>query len=218
MKRRPRCRRGYSDSLAPLPFSPVRRSAGPFLVAAVATALTWRIDLAPKAYPNIDASWAAGLYLAAEKGIHFGPDLAFVYGPLGFLSRPSLYYTAPAALATLALGLAYLGSLGLFARRLWLRLGPVGAVVLTLLAASATAFLDGPERVEAIFLLLALGIVFDDGREPGRWVLAGLASLTALMGLVKLSSGAVMLAMLVIVALLPALRRRPWRDAATSLG
>jgi hypothetical protein len=55
MRPRPRWRRGYPAGRAPVPFPPVRRSAGPFLVAAVATAL----------------------YMAAEKGIH-GPVWATV--------------------------------------------------------------------------------------------------------------------------------------------
>src|SRR5689334_18371342 len=37
---------------------------------------------------GLDASWAFGLNEAAAKGRIFGRDLAFTYGPLGYLALP----------------------------------------------------------------------------------------------------------------------------------
>ncbi len=51
--------------------------------------LTWSLGgLAPTSGP--DPSWVAGLYLAFERGFHFGTELVFTYGPLGFLEVPVL--------------------------------------------------------------------------------------------------------------------------------
>ena len=40
---------------------------------------------------GLDDSWLAGLYLARENGLHFGSEIHFTYGPLGFLAHPYLF-------------------------------------------------------------------------------------------------------------------------------
>lgn len=51
--------------------------------------LTWPISsIAPGVGP--DPSWVTGLYLAFEHGFHFGTEVVFTYGPLGFLEVPGL--------------------------------------------------------------------------------------------------------------------------------
>jgi len=47
-----------------------------------------------------ESSWGAVLVYAHEKGLQFGPQIVFTYGPLGFLSIP--YFAAHAAPARLA--------------------------------------------------------------------------------------------------------------------
>ncbi|HJX47894.1 MAG TPA: hypothetical protein VJ375_08610, partial [Gaiellaceae bacterium] len=51
--------------------------------------------------PGVDASWQAGLELAQDQGLHFGRDILFTYGPLGFLTATPLFvvWTGLAALA-----------------------------------------------------------------------------------------------------------------------
>jgi hypothetical protein len=49
------------------------------------------INVTPQ--PGADPSWEAGLVLARSKGLAFGRDLVFTYGPLGFLSHPVLWGT-----------------------------------------------------------------------------------------------------------------------------
>ena len=47
---------------------------------------------------GLDGSWRLGLSLAAQQGLHFGTDVVFSYGPLGFLAEPNLVYPLGVAL------------------------------------------------------------------------------------------------------------------------
>jgi hypothetical protein len=38
--------------------------------------------------PGLTASWETGINVASATGMHFGPDIIFTYGPLGFLDSP----------------------------------------------------------------------------------------------------------------------------------
>jgi hypothetical protein len=59
------------------------------LIGALISLLTWPLGgMAPAMGP--DPSWATGLYLAFEHGLHFGTEVVFTYGPLGFLEVPGL--------------------------------------------------------------------------------------------------------------------------------
>jgi hypothetical protein len=40
---------------------------------------------------GLDGSWRAALSMAAEAGLHWGSQVDFTFGPLGFLSQPALY-------------------------------------------------------------------------------------------------------------------------------
>jgi hypothetical protein len=42
----------------------------------------------------LDRSWQLGLSLAHVEGLHFGRDIVFTYGPLGFLAAPSAVFGA----------------------------------------------------------------------------------------------------------------------------
>jgi hypothetical protein len=60
------------------------------LLGALIAAITWPFkSIAPSA--GLDPSWIAGLYMAAERGMHAGTEIVFTYGPLGFLGLPDLY-------------------------------------------------------------------------------------------------------------------------------
>jgi hypothetical protein len=61
----------------------------PLLGAAVAL-LTWSFfGLSPSA--GIDPSWVEGLYMATERGLNFGTQIVFSFGPLGFLDFPGAF-------------------------------------------------------------------------------------------------------------------------------
>jgi hypothetical protein len=48
---------------------------------------------------GLDPGWQGGLYMAAERGMHFGSHVIFTYGPLGFLAIPQLWYVGLARIA-----------------------------------------------------------------------------------------------------------------------
>lgn len=78
----------------------------PLLGAAIAL-LTWPFfGLAPSA--GIDPSWVEGLYMAAERGMHFGTQIVFSFGPLGFLDFPGAYFIGLGRLAFLWSALVHL--------------------------------------------------------------------------------------------------------------
>jgi hypothetical protein len=62
--------------------------------------LTWPAA-STAASTGIDPSWIVGLHIAAREHLHFGSDIAFTFGPLGFLGYPQPYlgWTSVLALA-----------------------------------------------------------------------------------------------------------------------
>jgi hypothetical protein len=65
-----------------------------FLAAIVAWLSLPPVDLHPTA--GLDGSWGAGLALAHLHNLHFGNDIVFTYGPLGFLAYPGMFTPAVA--------------------------------------------------------------------------------------------------------------------------
>jgi len=136
---------------------------GGLLVAAVAL-LAWPFRTLPA--PSLDLSWEIGLHQAALAGLRFGHDIVFTYGPLGFLSLPTPFVGPTSALAfvaMLALVLVTAAVLLHESRRLF----PLwAAVVVTLVAARALAFIRPPELLE--FVAFALGVELIRRRNVGR--------------------------------------------------
>ena len=75
---------------------PRAHSAALWLLLPLAlTALCWReLPLKPSygEGAGLTTSWEAGVHMALHEGITFGSHLIFTYGPLGFLSSPTLFY------------------------------------------------------------------------------------------------------------------------------
>jgi hypothetical protein len=74
------------------------------LIVAV---LTWQVGFGTPA-AGLDASWNAGLALAAADGLHFGKQIVFSYGPLGFLNSRLVFFGGQAVLSVIYAGLLYL--------------------------------------------------------------------------------------------------------------
>jgi hypothetical protein len=181
---------------------PTRPSAA-VVIAAILTALTLPVfSLAPPG-PGLDASWFAGLHMAAHSGMNFGSEINFVFGPLGFLAFPLLFYASTAMLAFAAVTAVYFVSLLLVARHLIPRLGVPVAAALTLAIAVVTRPLELPERLEAVFIVLCGELALNAERPLTERSAAALGALAAAMALIKLSSGTVALALLGITLLLP---------------
>ena len=129
------------------------RAIGPnrLVLAGVVPLLVFATWLASSIDPEAgrDPSWEAALHMAAHGHRHFGSDLVFTYGPLGFLGNLALYYPLTAALAmlfTLAVQAAYCATVLFFSMRT-LRLRIALAAVLTAKNASSAVV---EERVPAL--------------------------------------------------------------------
>ncbi|HEX7059150.1 MAG TPA: hypothetical protein VF176_04795 [Solirubrobacterales bacterium] len=127
----------------------------PFLGAVVAI-LTWPI-VWPGPTAGLDASWAAGLYMAHGAGLQFGTEFVFTYGPLGFLQVPVLYDEHLWLLASVYRGFAHVAlaiSLVWVARRAF----PPAVAVLVCYALLVIGYLEGAMVLVAfIWCFVALG-------------------------------------------------------------
>lgn len=101
----------------------------PALASIITLLLGWRGDIGMPA-GNLDASWQAGLHMAAHSNLNWGTDIMFTYGPLGWLRVPTYWYSDTAALSLLYLvvtRLVLFGVLWQLARRSF---GWLGALLL----------------------------------------------------------------------------------------
>jgi hypothetical protein len=164
----------------------------------------------------------AALHMAAHQGRNFGSDLVYTYGPLGFLAVPNLFYRDTGTLAFVTSAGMYVAVLSLIAARLTRTVGVAATASLTLLAATVgLRSLRLPELTEAAALLLSAPLVL--GGELTVPLAVGLAALAGFSLLGKLSTGVLVLALVVIaivcgVAGLGAPRRRPVAGAALAAG
>jgi hypothetical protein len=99
--------------------------------------LSWHA-LALEPQPGLDSSWQAALHMALHDKITFGDHLIFTYGPLGFLSVPTLWYVDTGSIAiayAVLLRLALATALFAGARRSY---GTTIGLMCALLVASAS--------------------------------------------------------------------------------
>ncbi len=68
--------------------------------------LSWPVA-ATAAGADIDSSWVAGLHVAAHERLSFGSDIAFTFGPLGFMGFPQPYYGWTSTLALVFVGVVH---------------------------------------------------------------------------------------------------------------
>ena len=168
--------------------APGRASRSIGLHALVLTVLCWPV---PTLRPDVgvDASWQAGLHMAAGSDLVFGRDLIFTYGPLGFLNVPRLYFVG-----TLALVLAFAAALtwAVAATVLYLlrrSLRPLPAFGLAFVIVKLVP-LEAGELFPIVIVMWCLIAALD--AEP-RWLAATLPAVLGLVAsaalLVKFSGG-----------------------------
>jgi hypothetical protein len=175
-------------------------------VPLVIMLLSWHeLPLAPQ--PGLDPSWQAALHMALHNGMTFGNHLIFTYGPLGFLSVPTLWYGGSGAVAVLyAVLMRFALALALFlgARRTY---GAVVAGIIALLLASASDV-----ALESVpFLVFCVCVVDRISDSNRRLTLALMALGGAVAGLEllnEISLGIEIMALAIIVALGAQGRRR----------
>jgi hypothetical protein len=170
--------------------------------------LAWPVGFATPA-SGLDLSWMGGLYLAVHDGKHFGNEIVFTYGPLGFLAWPGLWFSWLAVLAYAYSAAVYLAFSITFVWLLERSIGLAAAAVVTFL------YLVTVPDLEQVPLLLAVGWSFAAlraDRPPAAvtWLAVGGGILSAIEPLVKLSVGPATLLICVLGLAGARASRRQW--------
>jgi hypothetical protein len=116
---------------------------------------SWNVGLLTPA-PGLDPSWQAALYMAGHRGLHFGSQVIFTYGPLGFLSVPGLWYQELAVPAFLYSALLYIALCVSLIWALRRTLNGVASLVLTVLILAAATGIEVPVALTAVWCLAVL--------------------------------------------------------------
>jgi hypothetical protein len=182
----------------------------PVWIAGLLVALLgWQVGMLPPG-PGLDPSWNAGLAIAVHDGLRFGAEIAFSYGPLGFLQSQFVWFDGLAVLSFLYTGSVYvlfcIGLVWALARRLPLLL----AVVLAFVLVAVMPLLEF-SMLSAVFACFWLLERERSGRTLDLFVV-GAATFGALAALIKLSTGP-LVPLLLLIALI-GVRAGRWRIAA----
>jgi hypothetical protein len=177
-----------------------KRVPVPLWGGLIVALLGWQIGFQTPA-AGIDPSWNAGLAMAADQGLHFGEQVLFTYGPLGFLGSRIVFFGGLSVLSFLYAAALYI----LFC------VGLVGALrrVLPLLVAMAVAFVAVawlPMPLLEVGLLAAVFACFwlleAERSERALWVfVVAAATFAAPAALTKLSTGP-LVAVILLIALI----------------
>ena len=170
-------------------------------IAVILAICSW----SPRAYFSetwLDTSWEVAMHLARVQHLHFGSEIAFTYGPLGFLESPLVVDAWLCFLSTLyLLGLHALLAY-LIMRRVPVRMGLFGRAaiaMIVLLTLRLRFFFTELAPIDGFLVALAL---LEDERPARFWIRAGMAFAAAgcLQLLVKFGTGITLLAMGALVA------------------
>lgn len=168
----------------------------------VVALLGWRIGMNPPGV-GLDASWNAGLAMGAEQGLHWGKEIVFTYGPLGFLQTQLVWFTGQTVLSFLYSGLVYVVFCVWLVWGLRRRLPLVVACVAAFVAVGVLPLLEMSllSAVFASFWLLEDGAARTP-RQLDAFVVAG-AAFAAPAALIKLSTGP-LVGLVLLIALIGA--------------
>jgi hypothetical protein len=150
-------------------------------------------------WPGVDPSWTAGLAMATNEGLHFGTQVVFTYGPLGFLDGSMVWYGDLGVLAFLYSAALYVGFSVALVWALRRSLPILPSVLIAFLIVTLLPLLDQSILVAVI---VSLGVL---ERERSQRIInllvVGGASYAAIEALVKLSSGPIV-ALVFLVAVI----------------
>ncbi len=170
---------------------------GPWGRGLIATAIALVVALAIARLPDgvasggLDSSWGSVLRYAHDRGLHFGSDLVFTYGPLGLAATGSYSggTTRVATWAAMAITLLFVAPIVMVALRLPWRESAAVLLLVGGLPLIRACGLDGPVQAAlCCWCILAFTSPAGDGRtgpNPGPGL--GLACLVGLGGLAKFS-------------------------------
>lgn len=187
----------------------LRTGSRPFWITVVAlTVFTWPLLFGPLG-SSIDYSWISGLYMAVNEGRHFGTEIVYTFGPLGFLAWPSPWVGSLAVLAIAYMVVTYGGLIAVLTWSLSRTVGFVAAVFIVLAVSLSIGF---PDQLPVV---LAVGVCFialrEDRPAQGMNVLAfGGGLLCSVESLVKLSFGPPVVLIIVLAMIGARADRRRW--------
>ena len=159
---------------------------------------------------GLDPSYYAGLAMAKTRGLHFGSEVMFTYGPWGFLENTGVYETGPAWWATLYRVLVQ--SVAVFALVAVLRhnFGRLATLAIGFVSARwgfELMYGVGPSRLLTVTVIGVLVFVLTRRVTPGRgWALAA-SVLGSFLVLVKFNDGVVVLTAAALAAVVSGWRR-----------
>jgi hypothetical protein len=152
---------------------------------------------------GLDPSWNAGLAMAVDQGLHFGKQVVFTYGPLGFLNTRMVFFGGLSVLSFLyAAALYVLFCVGL----VWALRRALPLLLAMVVAFFAVAWLPMP--LLEVGLLTAVFACFwlleGERSERALWVfVAAAGTFAAPAALIKLSTGP-LVAVILLIALIGA--------------
>jgi hypothetical protein len=175
-----------------------------FLVAA-----SWPVsELRP--LPTLDESAEAAFHLARLDGLHWGSEIVWTYGPLGFLAYPKAFSAIdlllPAIYAALALG-SFAGVVAWqLNRRYGVLVAVAGSFLLISLLPLPGRFWRGPGYLTdvAVLTALAIGVSALAGEispRRARWLPAAFGAAAGCQVLVKMSPGLAIAGLGALIAL-----------------
>jgi hypothetical protein len=173
-------------------------------IALVLAALSWPVALVSTP-SDLDASWEAALYLAVQRHLHFGSDIVFTYGPLGFATIPWPWF-GPLTLVALAIAAGLQVAICAVAIQGARRVLPfVPAVVVAYVAARLFTAFRPPEAMLAVAVALSLAALLRRdaapwGRLPWWWLAIAAGVIGSLAALGKISDGVFVAGTLAITA------------------
>jgi hypothetical protein len=180
----------------------LRTEPGAWVLSVLVVLVTWPAsDLVPRA--GLDASWRAGLAMAARQGLRHGEDVLFTYGPLGFLGTPPHLWFAQTAALTM---LFTIGVHICFVRAAWdlvsrqLHMSLLVLLPILVLISSTANYVLTPELTTITLVAVLLTALLRSGRISGR-MLALVALVAAVQILVKFNQGVVCFGLLGLAAL-----------------
>ena len=169
-----------------------------WVLGVIVALLGWRVGM-NRPVDGLDPSWNAGLAMAVKDGLHFGTQVVFTYGPLGFLDSPFIWFSDLAILAFLYSAALYVG---FCVALVWALRRSLPIVPSVLIAFLIVALLPLLEQAILVAVLVSLGVLERERsqRAINLFVIGG-ASFAAVEALVKLSSGPIVVLVLLIAVI-----------------
>ena len=178
-------------------------------IAAFLLILNWPVETVVPGI-GLDASWVAALHVAAQRHLHFGSELAYTFGPLGFLGLPGPYFGWTSVLAfAFVVGVAFVAVTAI----VWLlrRAFPFWiAIPLAYLITKPISWIAGWNLLAVLTFIAGVELLRRYGpRNIPGWALAGLGVVAGLSLLGKLNVGINVVMIGGLISLLATTRRRP---------